>query len=696
MMWKKWKGMTEEAPPSPLPLTFSNSADTVENCSLAVTLAKRLVELPSPTPVTPQGLKPRRSVSSISQELNLNDSKISRLASPPPSHPMAVPPLSVLSSPLVSTSSFYSDGGRLHVAESPVLLPGQARTAVGALVAASHAKSCQPVMEFPPPSVQSSLRASSTAVNVSQQSILPPFDENEFQHYLRHHDDHTHELPPPLTPPVSPYNLFASTLHPGQSARTMMMMMSPDMVESCRSPGLVPRRAGVVQTPERPRSLLESLESGASSMDLSVQASPSSMDEAPAKERTTVQPHVEMGAKLSNDAVLQQRKQWHQRRAREDLFLAIFERLQDDLDSVYEIDRQEGELVVCAGAEGLLTGLLPATRSRIVGILSQLLLEMEVTDELFLSSPTDIAAVAVPHCHLRDTLQFCLQLVRVAPVLPPPFGDSHRRWRLVPGVKASLGLIPESPPTEQRGGDTSVFSLPCDDSAETPMTSNVSLSTTITTRSPDFRGAAPLSQQQHPALDVRRAIARVSSLLDRLSALLLRDDELPVQELKRVYTAVHGLDATALKAAVEAFELAGNDDDEDPLLELQNRSPLGQEERDEVEDEKKQEEDSRPLPPPRNEVWGILGPPCRGVARSSRQAADLFFSPLLQQPVGTDGDHKKSEKVRWWATHGVSRRRATGGATTRLPGGGVTTVEGRDDGPESPRPLRGDPLHMVE
>jgi hypothetical protein len=92
------------------------------------------------------------------------------------------------------------------------------------------------------------------------------------------------------------------------------------------------------------------------------------------------------------------------------------------------------------------------------------------------------------------------------------------------------------------------------------MTSNVSISSTITTRT---HGTALLSPSQHhqaprfhhQALEVRITIASVATLLDQLSTLLL-EDKLPTRKIKRAYLDMQVLDASCLKCVLESFEMS--------------------------------------------------------------------------------------------------------------------------------------------
>jgi hypothetical protein len=108
------------------------------------------LEVMAKAPATPEGLRPRRCAESICRELNMPSNLLRSFDSGqaptqntfPSLPPLNCPPLNgSLTSPRVSTSSFYSRSSNRshhdHVAESPTLTVGRARTAVGTLLAMS-------------------------------------------------------------------------------------------------------------------------------------------------------------------------------------------------------------------------------------------------------------------------------------------------------------------------------------------------------------------------------------------------------------------------------------------------------------------------------------------------------------------------------------------------------------------------------
>jgi hypothetical protein len=360
------------------------------------------------------------------------------------------------------------------------------------------------------------------------------------------------------------------------------------------------------------------------------------------------------------ERTFQKQKFSNQRQAHEDLIVAALERLQDEQGLVTEIQRQLG-LSDCgssssAPTECFLSGISAETGHQISTTLVQILQELDVTEQLLFSSPSDAAAVAVPRNDFRDAIRFCLQLLRlsttrataatasgdVATTNNNSYPQEVSRWRLLPEIKASLGLIPESPQVVHRGGDTSVFSVPCDDSVATPMTSNVSISTTITTKthltahnnrlSPGRHGHDPPPRFHHQALEVRHTIATVATLLDRMARLLTRGDKLPTQEIKRVYLEMQTLDISALKSVVESFEI----DQPESLLMLLSGSAS-------------QDDSLFDVPPPimtASNPTAVAPPPVPESVDQRQSQPDKFFSPILRSQSGNRlGEGSKEDAV---------------------------------------------------
>ena len=145
-----------------------------------------------------------------------------------------------------------------------------------------------------------------------------------------------------------------------------------------------------------------------------------------------------------------------------------------------------------------------------------------------------------------------------------PSEGEINRWKCLPGFRSCLGFeeTPESPDAH-RGGDTSLFSLPSD-SANTPHTSNVSVTTTITSAISPARIACPMGRNVD-GVRLRRTLEALSTLLDRLSKACAKlklatnssneVSKLAAEEVKRVYLQLLAIKSDYLNALINSFEL---------------------------------------------------------------------------------------------------------------------------------------------
>jgi hypothetical protein len=752
---------------------------------------QRTVRLPDPTPTTPVGLKPRRSIASLKKSLDVvvakgeDDDEGSWGVAPYHHHPQhhhpAAAATTMISSPVVSSRSLYGSASAAtfasmgqspsgnsttatksqQVAASPVLLPGRARTAVGALVAeaavataatSEHRREDSASTRSPLRGGVSTSAAETTTMygsanlllNQSLQSILPPFDDVDNYQYSgrsRRYGSHTHNRSEQMLSPGPPQPLFGAEGHDNDVA-LFRSVSSPDVVEAFRSPlkgGEAPKPRRLVSHPNMdvnpsgapspvvPRPPIESVSpvrrigrhrnDKTSVVDNpppslspmpSIVASPSSLagamhrpmpsqkmdaesrddyrdvdefildgDDSPESFHSREYDDVGRDTNFNpTERTFQKQKFSNQRQAHDDLILAALERLQDEHGLVAEIQKQLGqhdnESSSSATTESFLSGMSTETAQRISCTLVQILQELDVTEQLLFSSPSDAAAVAVPRNDFRDAIRFCLQLVRLSTSGSAAAGSAGgtrssseylqemSKWRLLPEIKASLGLIPESPRVVPRGGDTSVFSVPCDDSVATPMTSNVSISTTITTRTHlTANNNNPLSPGRHDppprfhhqALEVRHTIATIAALLDRTSRLLTKGDKLPTQEIKRVYLEMQTLDISALKCVVESFEI----DQPESLLVLLSGSAS-------------QDDSLFDVPPPMTTnptttATMVAPPPLVESVAQRQMPPDKFFSPILRSQSGNrPGEDTVSNTLapKGTAQQGEAKPRAAG------------------------------------
>jgi hypothetical protein len=195
---------------------------------------------------------------------------------------------------------------------------------------------------------------------------------------------------------------------------------------------------------------------------------------------------------------------------------------------------------------------------------------------------------------LRNSLLFCRQLVYMSIA-----NKTTTTYQVKDHIRADLGVVlPESPEARRVGGDTSVFSLPPDDM--TPMTSNVSLTTTITTHHTPVdhrRRTHPIGQTMQAVTAILQVLTRTCHRLAASTAdpTSLMDDCL--NDLQQVYQQILNLDRRDLKTLMDAFEpvlphgrcsrllrlpptahadldLDGSEDDEGFEMEWDRRNPL--------------------------------------------------------------------------------------------------------------------------
>jgi hypothetical protein len=177
---------------------------------------------------------------------------------------------------------------------------------------------------------------------------------------------------------------------------------------------------------------------------------------------------------------------------------------------------------------------------------------------------------------LREALFFCRTAVQMAvPVSEKEQGfdkmsiEPQGRWQFLDGLRATIGIIPPESPETVRGGDTSVFSLPSD-SAETPMASNVSLTTTITSAvTTPFKDRARRQKSAPNGLQLRRTIEILSTILHKMAVACVGLSNINsepwnlgaeasirlTEDIKRNYLQLLAVKQEDVKALVNAFEL---------------------------------------------------------------------------------------------------------------------------------------------
>jgi hypothetical protein len=146
------------------------------------------------------------------------------------------------------------------------------------------------------------------------------------------------------------------------------------------------------------------------------------------------------------------------------------------------------------------------------------------------------------------------------------FAPQHsHRWRHIAGFRAALGFeeVPQSPPTI-RGGDTSLFSLPSESANDaTPHTSNVSMTSTITTAvTPDKNGQRHVGHFLRQG-NLRHSMESICTAIDALGAECSRLAECQpekasdssINAIQRIYFQLLSVPNDDLKALIDSFEL---------------------------------------------------------------------------------------------------------------------------------------------
>ncbi|KAL7581458.1 hypothetical protein ACA910_022034 [Epithemia clementina (nom. ined.)] len=555
----------------------------------------------------------------------------------------------ILYSPAISTNGFYSklstsDHG---VAVSPALIPGKAKTAVGALVAKQHNKTCG-AQNYPPLLAAASSASTGGYEGDADGSAVPHAQSNEDWAYKTHHeadnpnktvyeDDQPYyqlekdPIQQSRTPPrngklkhyFSPVTLNSSFAEASPSSVAKRALDSSLHVASATS--LMGHR--YLECSNQWRSHQE--DDDYDYYDDGVNASMSSRmhlmhsnkyNEGSEKARYDFGPvydtsiissnhvtevvlahpsdqthisamslsvpdtnHFSQGDNFLNnddgtDESLVSQKVKNQRRSREDLVAAAVERLQDDINLVIHVEdvgravtQEMGEWFVKTDVEreGILTGFSVANRRILSNKLTAILEEMRGVarpDDFLALSPSEIPIYSETHTDLYQALHFCHSLVLMA--IPSSEQQKNTflqdpkmqgRWKIDASIRRAMNLestqgTPDAP--RRVGGDTSVFTLPSE-SADTPMTSNLSVSTVHK----DWPSKKKLQAESE---QIQRTIELVSTLLEKLSRAcrLWLDSptttELAVKitrEIKQSYLQLVGISHDDLCAMVHAFDL---------------------------------------------------------------------------------------------------------------------------------------------
>lgn len=603
-------------------VTASNSCDTngenenAENVSITI----------SRLPTTPEGLRPRRATCFVQRDLGLSSNAWDP-QKPLPSVTQLPPHLSaswstqgVISSG--SSGGFYSHAhsGSRGDAQSPHLLPGQARTAVGAIVAMNMAPEPNGDFSEGRNSQEEDHRWQPDWDAARDRTLHDDDEEEESPDQMDGHeyfalDENAQDalrvpVPDPKTnrslidSPISKASSFAGSpssranLFYHQGERVMIsennintsfssqarLINTANTSFASRARQMNSESAGAYDfTPlvDGPEVIFSSMEhmTNMSAMSQSALDQESHIFEPDSNFYLMNEDYVPSPEYAQLDRALRKSKSVNQRQAKEELIVSTVGRLQDNLSLIAEVQAAGGPPVGMGdwfmhnplNTEGFLSGISEEKRAKITKIFTQILDEMENMNlEELIPSPSKIRLSDESHNDLRDSIEFCRRLVKIAVSKSEHSGCQRGGWRMHDHVRCSLGIVHPETPEVARGGDTSVFSLPsgCD---ETPMTSNVSLTTTITSAltTPNGRKGGKLK----PFVDglmLRRTIEIFCALLEKLARschailngsrksenkwhLSSQDSIRITEEIKRTYLQLLAIETHDLHTLVDSF-----------------------------------------------------------------------------------------------------------------------------------------------
>ncbi len=551
-------------------------------------------------PTTPEGLRPRRANAFIKRDLGLSNHQWE-----PRNKPPAISQLPPRLSASWSTQGVLSSGssggpfsqahsGSRGVAQSPHLMPGHARTAVGALVAMNIAPEQNPqtneeiyrwtpdwgsVGHHPLNDEESAdLAKEYYALDDTMQNDarIPVPDPNTNRSFV---DSPISKASSLAASPSSRANIFYHGREKAKMSENfninasfssqVRLIHATNTSFASRSLQMNSETMGAYDfTPlvDGQELILSSLDhfTNMSAMSQSALDQESQFFEPETDLNTMNEDYFPSSQYANLDHALRKSKSENQRHAKEELILSSIQRLQDNIPLITEIQSRGG---LQAGMdncrqvdhEGLLVGFSEDNRTTIAEILAKLADEM------------DYAATNENETHhdLHDSILFCKKLVTNAVSQSEVTEYQRGGWRIHDYVKNCLGMVHPETPDVVRGGDTSVFSLPsgCD---ETPMTSNVSLTTTITSAVTTPNGRK--NGKMKPFVDglvLRRTIDIFCTLLEKLtqschtllekwgtskqwhagSEVLIRVTE----EIKRTYLQLLAMELADLHSLVDSF-----------------------------------------------------------------------------------------------------------------------------------------------
>jgi hypothetical protein len=269
---------------------------------------------------------------------------------------------------------------------------------------------------------------------------------------------------------------------------------------------------------------------------------------------------------------LSRNKARDRRRYMEELICAAIERLRDNLQLVLEVESLdsltfEKALKTSISQEGVLTGFSNGKCQVILQRINLLLSEIEngpPVEDIFLSSPAhvDDCTSCCTHHNLIDALIFCKKIARMA-VLKTSLNSTNKKWILLSEVQIALGILKCTPLSQELRGSHSQF----EDGEEscTPMKSNLSMATTLTSTVGNGRSIFDLGSTVN-GLRLRHTIVMLSKVFQRLSRLLMSlsansfarksSSIYTVKELTRCYFDLLAINSDNVNELLDSFRYA--------------------------------------------------------------------------------------------------------------------------------------------
>ena len=505
---------------------------------------------------TPDVLKVRKTPQEIREELGLPpkrlydenqggvEHRLHRFVTSPILPPM--PPAEGVRSPQVSMASFYpmtSDTSDDNIARSPSLRPGEAKTAVGALLSMNDDAKRMVVTS-----------QSRVTRLLPESSILPSREWLRDDRSVEEATDFSIELP---------YELLNET-HVSFSAFSQAGSVDGGSIRSLLPENLPDTSftKGFLEHTAKDSYDFKPLVNEIFSADALTSADSSRMSQSTSKDDESIKSMVSEngggnGVGNGDEAICD----YLSRRETEYLVLSILERLRDDSDFVSDImtmhkktdNRLFCDSVPITGRNGMLSGFSPKIRDEIVKALDTRLKRYSSSSEVF-----QILAFCRSLTHASGSLreESAVQVISTSQTY---------RWRVISGVRAALGLN-EDPrsPTTIRGGDTSLFSLPSESANDsTPHTSNVSMTSTITTAvSPERNphdGANSNGERLRQTMDILCiGLSMLGDECVKLADAQSHDSGTTIKAIhaiQNVYNQLMMLPRDELKTLIDSFEL---------------------------------------------------------------------------------------------------------------------------------------------